>query len=65
MTDRIDEMSNEELARRGHSEHVLTAELDRVERVIGRHSLIGSDLNYWFERSRILRSLLHSGTRVG
>ena len=59
----IDEMSNKELARKGHSEHLLRGELDRVSALIERHALTGEDLGYWFDRAKVLRDLLHSGTR--
>lgn len=65
MLRKIDEMTNEDLERLGHSDHILRYELDRVERLISKHSLTGTDLDHWFERSRILRSLILSGTRVG
>jgi hypothetical protein len=61
---RIDEIDNETLARIGHSEHVLRDELARVEALIQRHVLIGSDLSYWHERARIIRRLLHENSRA-
>ena len=63
--DRIDEMTNEELQRRGHSDHILRDELGRVDRIFKSHVLTGADLSYWIERRRILNSLIFSGTRVG
>lgn len=60
--ERIDEMTNEELERRGHSDHILRYELDRVDRVLKQHALIGSDTSYFAERYSILRKLIHSGT---
>lgn len=58
----IDEMDNEELARKGHSEHILRYELERVETLTKRHCLTGSDLSYWFDRARIIRRLLHENS---
>ena len=59
----IDEMSNEDLARQGYSEFGLQQELSPVESLITRLGTTGEDLSYWFERSKIVRGLLHSGSR--
>lgn len=63
MSDRIDEMSNEELERRGHSEHVLRAELERVDRFVSDRVTTGDDLSYWHNRHRIIGKLLGTGLR--
>jgi hypothetical protein len=61
--ERIDEMTNEELARKGHSEAWIREERRRVEDIIKRHVTTGADLSHWFERDKILNTLLHENSR--
>jgi hypothetical protein len=59
----IDEMTNEQLEREGHSAFALEAEAGRIEQVITQNALTGADVSYFIERSRIVRDLIRHGVR--
>lgn len=56
----LDEMDNNQLARRMQVApwDDFSQELDNVNRTIDANVMIGTDLEYWFERKRLLEAHL-------